>query len=129
MNVIPHPRTGQSYRQLLDYSTCVVIGALVRQVTSLTEAVAALRAHVDNVTQTPLQDDPVDVPHMEELIVRLHSELIGTATRLELSYRTVQRARQAIDSAIADARSVSRETSEYLLGPEEVTVDTQRPSR
>lgn len=122
MNGIPHPRTGQSYRQMLDYSTCLVIGALVRQVTTLTEAVAALRAHVDNVTQTPLQDDPLDVPHLEEITLRLHAELISTATRLELSYRYVQRARQAIDSEIAKSRDVSRETDGFLLGPDEVTV-------
>lgn len=126
-DVIPHPRAGQPHRAMLDYVTCMVVTALFRQTTSLTEAIGALRAHVDAVTGRPLSDDPLDVPHLGQLEVRMYSELVGTAARLELAYRYVQRTRQALDEAIARSTDVSRETDSFLSLDGEAAPDTERP--
>lgn len=94
---IPHPRAGQSYRAVLDYTLCVVVAALVRQSAGQTEAILAIRGALDRLIResgrnASLQDDPLDIPHLEESIVRLHSELLVTSTRLTLAYRYLRRA-------------------------------------
>lgn len=99
--LVPHPRTGQSFRSMLDYVLCLVVTALVRQSTSQTEAILALRTAVDRLISESgrvarVQDDPLDIPHLEASILRLHGELVTTSVRLELAYRYVQRARTAL---------------------------------
>jgi len=121
---IPHPRSGPNYRQALDYALCVVVGDLVRQATSLTEAMGAIRQAVDRLIResgrtASIQDDPVDVPHLALATLRLHSELIVAATRLQLTYRYLQRAQQILPREDGD-----RDTDPgNLLGPTEATFE------
>lgn len=106
---IPHPRSGQSYRYMLDYALCVVVGDLVRQSTGQTEAVLAIRGALDRLIRESgrvalLQDDPLDLPHLAERTLRLYSDLVTTSTRLTLAYRRLQQACAALDAEAASDR-------------------------
>jgi len=121
---IPHPRSGPNYRVAMDYATCVVVAALVRQTTGLTEAVGAIRAALDRLIResgrnASLSDDPVDIPHLELSTLRLHAELLVASQRLHHTYRYLQRAR-----TLAELEDIDRDTDPgNLLGPDEASVE------
>jgi len=121
---IPHPRAGQTFRTALDYALCLVVGDLVRQTAGHTEAILAIRGALDRLIResgrnSSVQDDPVDVPHLALATLRLHSELVICATRLQLTYRYLQRACALLPREVGD-----RDTDPgNLLGPDETTFE------